>query len=150
MMGLIGRTHEEGEAPAMLRRDEDFWDEPEVPGPEAELELLQGPWVTVAGRRQAELLVAGGHYTIRFDDGSIYMGPIVLDPDARPKTMNLHVEEGPAVHKGKTTLCIYELAGDTLRWCVTVPGQKHRLTAFPPEDDVHSLALVFRRAKGVG
>jgi uncharacterized protein (TIGR03067 family) len=150
MLALIGRTREVNGSPEVVRRDEDFWDEPELSGPEEELELLQGLWITVAGRRQAELLVAGGHYSIRFDDDSIYMGRFDCDPDAQPKAMDIHVGEGPPAHKGKTALAIYELAGDTLRWCVTAPGRKDRLTAFPAEDDVHSLALVFRRAKALG
>lgn len=128
-------------------RVEDYWDEPEPPEGEAgaDLEELQGAWVSVSGRRPAEFLIAGHHFTIRFQDGAIYMGAFDLGQAARPKTMDMRIDEGPARHQGKTALCIYELAGGALRWCAVEPGKGERPSAFPPEDDPHYLALWFRR-----
>jgi uncharacterized protein (TIGR03067 family) len=128
-------------------RVEDYWDEPEAPEGEAgaDLEELQGAWVSVSGRRPGEFLIAGSHFTIRFQDGTIYMGAFELGPGAWLKTMDMRIDEGPARHQGKTALCIYELAGGALCWCAAEPGKGERPGAFPPEDDPHYLVLRFRR-----
>jgi len=132
----------------LLSREEECWDEPELPEQRArtELELLQGPWLSGPGRHQAELLIAGGRFSVHFKDGVIYMGAFELDVDARPKTMDMRIDEGPAPHKGKTTWCIYELAGDTLHWCAARPGNKERLGQFPSEYDPNYVCLTFRRS----
>ncbi len=147
MNGLAKRHRARPDAEAILRHEEDNWDEPELPerGAAADLEALQGPWGTAAGPRRADLLVAGGHYTIRFEDGLIYMGVLELDPAARPKRMEMRIDEGPAAHKDKTAVCHYDLEGDRLFWCAAVPGREERLEAFPAEEDPNHLCLVFRR-----
>jgi uncharacterized protein (TIGR03067 family) len=129
-------------------RIEDHWDEV-VPSPDdcpTDLEALQGVWFSVAGRREAEMLVSGTHFAVRFADGDIYIGEFELDLLSTPRTMAMRVREGPARHKGKTALCIYELADDGLRWCAGSPGRTERLTAFPAADAAEHLFLVFRRA----
>jgi uncharacterized protein (TIGR03067 family) len=128
-------------------RLEDCWDEPNPPEHAArnDLEALQGVWVFVSGRRPAELLVSGSHFTVRFRDGELYMGTFELDATATPRAMDMRIDDGPVRHRGLTTLCIYELAGDTLRWCAGGPGRAERAMAFPAEDDPHYLGLVFRR-----
>ncbi len=110
-----------------------------------DLERLQGAWTSVEGRRDAELLIAGSLYAIKFVDGKIYMGTFDLDADERPPCMLMRVDEGPIKHKGKFAPCIYELDGDTLRWCPVEPGSDERLGGFPPVDDDRYLCLVFRR-----
>ena len=112
-----------------------------------DLEHLQGAWVSVAGRREAELLIAGNLFAFKFLDGKIYMGTLDIDAGEQPKEMVLRIDEGPVKHKGKFALCIYELDGDTLRWCPTEPGSDERLTAFPGLDDGRYLCLVFQRQR---
>ena len=128
---------------------EDHWDEeaPFEADGRADLEALQGAWHTVSGRRQAELLVSGTRFAVRFADGDIYMGVFDLDTAAAPKTMDMRIEAGPALHKGKTALCIYALENVTLRWCATSPGRSARLSAFPAETHAESLCLIFGRAQ---
>lgn len=113
----------------------------------ADLQRLQGTWVTVAGRREAELLVAGKLFTFRFKDGEVYMGAFWLDPRGRPRSMDMRIDEGPAKHRAKVALCVYELDGAYLRWCPTEPGTIQRLTDFPAEDDPTHLSLVFHRGR---
>jgi uncharacterized protein (TIGR03067 family) len=113
----------------------------------ADLQRLQGTWVVVAGRREAELIVAGRLFTFRFKDGDVYMGAFWLDPCHNPRAMDMRIDEGPAQHRGKVALCVYELDGPHLRWCPTEPGTTQRLTEFPSEHDPKYLALVFRRAR---
>jgi len=127
---------------------EDCWDEPDqAVRPAAELDALQGRWVFVSGRRETELLVSGAHFTLRFADGDIYMGAFELDERARPRGMVMRIDEGPPRHRGLSALCIYEVAGDTLRWCTPGPGLKEWPTAFAAAEDPHYLSLVLRRER---
>jgi len=126
-------------------RFEEFWDEP-MPTPRTPcgVEALQGGWLALGGRRQAEMLISGSRLTVHFDDGDIYMGSFTLGRSGRLETMDISIEEGPARHKGMSALAIYELDGHTLRWCTASPGQADRPAAFA-EPDPLSLFLVFRR-----
>ena len=108
-------------------------------------ETLQGTWMTISGRRQAELLFAGHHFTMRFLDGDLYMGRFTLSPDGTPKVMEMHIDEGPDNHRGKVARCLYDLATDALRWCAPEPGSAERLGCFPAVHDRHYLTLLFRR-----
>lgn len=110
-----------------------------------ELAHLQGVWNSIAGQRQAELLVAGKMFTIRFFDGALYMGSFDLSLDENPRAMDMRVDEGPVKHKGLIARCIYELSGDMLRWCPGAPGSEDRPAGFPADEDGQSLCLVFRR-----
>jgi uncharacterized protein (TIGR03067 family) len=128
---------------------EDCWEEPAVADPEApsELEAFQGTWLSVAGRREAELLISGNHFAVRFADGDIYIGVFELNSIDIPRAMAMHIHEGPTRHKDKTALCIYEFDGHHLHWCAAMPGQSERLAAFPEEDAGQHLYLVFRRQR---
>jgi uncharacterized protein (TIGR03067 family) len=108
-------------------------------------EALQGTWNFVSGIREAQLLIAGDHFTARFKTGEIYVGTFHLDPSRKPKAMDLFISEGPERHRGKTSLAIYDLDGDHLIWCPAEPGVGDRLRGFPPEADTRHLCLVFRR-----
>jgi uncharacterized protein (TIGR03067 family) len=123
-------------APASVLAESEVW---------IDLEQLQGTWTSVAGRRGAEFLVAGMLFTVRFTDGEVYMGAFNLNPRARPKTMDMRIDEGPGKHRGKIAHCIFELVGDTLHWCPAEPGTEERLASFPSVLDPHYLSMVFRR-----
>ena len=105
------------------------------------LEAIQGVWVSVAGPREARLLIAGRRFAFEFVGGELYMGTI----DLAPGQMDLHIEEGPE-HTGCCTKCIYQLDGGVLRWCPGRPGSDKRPSTFPDVDDPKYLSLVFRRA----
>jgi uncharacterized protein (TIGR03067 family) len=112
-------------------------------GPQTDREMLQGVWVSVAGPKEARLLIAGRRFTFEFVDGDIYMGTF----DLSPGHMDMHIEEGPPEHMGRFSLCIYQLDGGVLRWCPGRPGSHKRPAAFPDVDDPRYLSLVFRRAR---
>jgi uncharacterized protein (TIGR03067 family) len=111
-------------------------------------ERLQGTWTFVSGKREAQLLISGNHFTMRFRNGDIYVGTYTLNPTNRPRAMDLVIHEGPEQHRGKTALAIYEMDGEHLIWCPASPGSEERLRSFPPEDDLSHLCIIFRRAKG--
>jgi uncharacterized protein (TIGR03067 family) len=117
-----------------------------APHVQSDLEQLQGSWTSVAGPREARLLIAGHRFTIEFVSGDIYMGTF----DLTPGQIDMHIEEGPADHIGYTSLCIYQLEGGILRWCPGRPGSDRRPTAFPDVDDPRYLSLVFRRSRHAG
>jgi uncharacterized protein (TIGR03067 family) len=114
---------------------------------QSDFDLLQGAWVSVDGRRRAELLFAGRHYTLRFLDGDIYMGTFDLYPGRSPKVIDMHIAEGPARHQGKLAFCIYEVHGDELRWCPAEPGSDERLSDFPAVDHPRYVCTLFRRER---
>lgn len=106
------------------------------------LEQLQGVWVSVAGPKEARLLIAGRRFTVEFAGGAVYMGTF----DLAAGQMDMHIEEGPPEHAGRLSKCIYQLDGGVLRWCPGRPGSDRRPSAFPDVDDQRYLSLVFRRA----
>jgi hypothetical protein len=112
------------------------------PSTRTDLELIQGAWVSVAGPREARLLIAGRRFTFEFVGGDIYMGTF----DLAPGQMDMHIEEGPVEHAGRFSMCIFQLAGGVLRWCPGRPGSDKRPSTFPDVDDPRYLSLVFRRA----
>ena len=107
-----------------------------------DLELLQGVWTSVAGPREARLLIAGHRFTFEFADGELYMGTIAVTPGR----MDMHIEEGPRKHVGLVTRCLFHVEGGVLRWCPGKPGSDRRPTEFPGVDDPRFLSLVFRKA----
>jgi len=112
-----------------------------------DLDQLQGAWTTVAGNREARLLVTGRRFAFEFVGGDIYMGTFVLDPGADPRQMDMLIEAGPLEHKDLIALCIYHVEDGTLRWCPTRPGSVRRLAAFPALDDTRYFSLVFRQER---
>jgi len=63
----------------------------------------------------------------------------VLRPNARPKSIDLHREDGDK----ETLLGIYELKGDTLTLCATKGAKRPRAFASPKGSDFS--LLVFKR-----
>jgi uncharacterized protein (TIGR03067 family) len=119
--------------------------------PRTDVEQLQGAWKAIAGRREARLLIAGLRFAFEFGDGDgeIYLGTFVLDSEAAPRRIDMQIEEGPDMHQGQPTYCIYHLESDILRWCATKPGSGVRLRNFPRVDDDKYLSLVFRHVRAL-
>ena len=113
------------------------------PATRPDLDQLQGVWTSVAGPREARLLVAGSRFAFEFVGGDVYIGTFTLAPGQ----MDMHVEEGPAEVRGQTTACLYHVEGGVLRWCPGRPGSGRRPGAFPSVDDPRYLSIVFRHAR---
>jgi uncharacterized protein (TIGR03067 family) len=122
---------------------------PATTGPKvrSDLDQLQGSWISVAGPREARLLIAGTRYAFEFLGGDIYMGTFDLFPKADPPQMDMRIEEGPDEHKGLLALCIYHVEGDVLRWCPGRPGSTRRPAGVPSVDDDRYNSLVFRHVR---
>src|SRR5262249_6335271 len=106
-----------------------------------------GAWESIAGPREAHLLIAGNRFAFEFRDGAIYMGEFTLGPDAVPAEMDMRIDEGPVRHRGQVAECIYLLDGNLLRWCAAEPGDGRRLAYFPSTDDDRFLSLVLKRTR---
>jgi uncharacterized protein (TIGR03067 family) len=108
----------------------------------SDLEVLQGVWHSIAGRRQARMFVAGSRYTFVLD-GVVYMGTFVLDADAEPRRIDMYVEEGPPEVRHQIVHCIYHHEDGVLSWCPGRPGSPERLDAFPSVQDREHLSMKF-------
>lgn len=99
----------------------------------ADLERLEGDWAAVSieidGRKVPDEEVAersadirmtfkGNAFTAHEKGKLVAEGDMVIDPTKVPKTLDLRVTSGE--YKGKRSLAIYELEGDTLRACWTL------------------------------
>ncbi|HEX6774404.1 MAG TPA: TIGR03067 domain-containing protein [Methylomirabilota bacterium] len=65
--------------------------------------------------RGHQLTFAGHRFTIRSKGKVIYQGTYIIDPCAKPATIDFRNTAGEM--KGKTWLGIYEMEGDVLRIC---------------------------------
>lgn len=113
----------------------------------SDLEMLQGVWTSIAGRREVRLEISGDQFVFTFRDGDVYSGNLLLDERATPPHMDMRIEAGPAKYHGQLALCIYRIESDVLRWCPTRPGSGYRLASFPSLDDERYLSLVFKHER---
>ncbi len=116
---------------------------------------LQGTWVAVAGENSKEkfdkelkgirLVFQGDKLTLRLGDDVLHAA-YKLDPDRKPKAIDLTLTEGRA--KGETILGIFALEGGKLKLCLPESGQE-RPTEFAAEGKpgLRTL-LVFRHEAG--
>jgi len=92
---------------------------------------LQGEWTMVSGtadgnampdamRETAKRVCKGDETTVTVGAQLIMKAKFTLDPSRKPKTIDYQMIDGPT--KGKKQLGIYELAGDTAKFCFGSPG----------------------------
>ncbi len=102
-----------------------------------DLDRLQGTWKRASGEmngkkvsaeelQKTTLTIKGDQYVLKMGDQT-RKGHIKLDPTKKPKQIDIISGAGP--NRGKTLQGIYELEGDTFRYCVAQPG-KSRPTEF--------------------
>jgi len=115
-------------------------------------EKLQGRWVADKSDKDitAEFKFDKNTFTITLEakgNKDSYKGTFKIDPSKKPSEMDLTVTEGDK-YKGETSLAIYRIDGDTLKWCAAEPGKKDRPKDFPEKaGDGKYLYLVLKRAK---
>ena len=120
-----------------------------------DLKKLEGTWtylsVDLAGKKLPDDIISTGSLTIK---GNTYKtelfgqvtdeGTFTIDPSKKPKTMDYMVTDGP--NKGKTQLGIYELDGDTAKFCFAVPGAE-RPTDFTSKEGSGRTLSVWKKEK---
>jgi uncharacterized protein (TIGR03067 family) len=119
-----------------------------------DLDKLQGTWNRESGEvdgkpapaeeiRNGKLTISGDKYTLTIGEQK-RSGTLKLDEKKTPKTIDIISAEGP--NKGKALLGIYELKGDTFRYCLARPG-KDRPTEFSAEAGSGHMLYVNKRSK---
>jgi uncharacterized protein (TIGR03067 family) len=118
-------------------------------------DALQGRWVAESAERNAQtaedlrghqLTFAGDRFTIRSKGKVIYQGTYVIDPSAKPATIDFRNTAGEM--KGMTWLGIYEMEEDVLRICDNADDvAKGRPGAFMAGAGSGHVLISFRRMK---
>jgi uncharacterized protein (TIGR03067 family) len=115
---------------------------------DADQEKLQGKWTVesfeyngnpVERMKDATREIKDGKYTLTPKVGDVIEGTIKLDPDKKPKTIDLDVN-------GNILKGIYELDGDALKLCYNL-SDGERPTEFASKPDTGVILILHKRAK---
>ena len=120
-----------------------------------EMAQLDGQWSMVSGEANGmsmpkEIVDTGkrvakdGETTITIGGQVYFKARFGIDPTKKPKAIDYAMTEGPT--KGKTHLGIYELDGDTVKFCFAAPG-KDRPTEFTAKEGSQWTLSVWKRDK---
>jgi uncharacterized protein (TIGR03067 family) len=119
-------------------------------------DALQGKWGVksqeVGGRlspdeaEEVRLEFDGAKLKLMRGDQAIAAGTFTIDASQQPKRLDLSVTlaDEPGV-EGKTVHGIYELKGDTLKWCTTQPGSDDRPSNFETKETQHMMVTCERQ-----
>jgi uncharacterized protein (TIGR03067 family) len=117
-----------------------------------DLDKLQGTWRLKSSlwngvpepeaARSVTYLFQGDRFIVVDKDGNRMEERIRLMPDHTPKAIDCLSKDGGPASPG-----IYELEGDTLRWCSPLGSPKVRPTAFSSQPGSRKYLLVLRREK---
>jgi uncharacterized protein (TIGR03067 family) len=120
-----------------------------------EMSKLEGEWSMVSGEANGQSMprdsVKSGKRVAKDGETTVTIGGQVylkakfsIDPTKKPKAIDYTMTEGPT--KGKTHLGIYELDGDTVKFCFAAPG-KDRPTDFTAKEGSERTLSVWKRDK---
>ncbi|MCI0380362.1 MAG: TIGR03067 domain-containing protein [Gemmataceae bacterium] len=106
-----------------------------------ELKALQGAWKADKNGKTLVLTFKGKDFTVEMEgDGkqATVKGTVKIDASKDPKHIDMIVKEGTGEGEkfaGKTSLGIFELKGDELKWCANEPGKEGRPPEFTEKGD---------------
>jgi uncharacterized protein (TIGR03067 family) len=89
---------------------------------------LQGTWKASFEDKKLVLTIKGDQFTFTMGDEK-YQGTFKLDPSKKPKHIDMTVKKGDKF-VNKTSVGIYELKGNTLKWAANEPGKDQRPDEF--------------------
>jgi uncharacterized protein (TIGR03067 family) len=129
--------------------------EPAADAVKKEMASLEGEWSMVSGERDGQAIpeellknakrsTKDGETTIAFGDTVYMKAKFTIDPSKKPKEIDYTVTEGD--NKDKKQLGIYELDGDTAKFCFSAPDEK-RPTDFTAKDGSTRTLSVWKRNK---
>jgi uncharacterized protein (TIGR03067 family) len=120
-----------------------------------EMAQLEGKWSMVSGEANGmampkamastgKRVAKDGETTISMGGRLYFKAKFSIDSTKKPKSIDYVMIEGPT--KGKTQLGIYELDGDTLKFCFAAPGSD-RPTEFSSKEGSQQTLSVWKRDK---
>jgi uncharacterized protein (TIGR03067 family) len=121
-----------------------------------EMAQLEGEWTMVSGeidgqplpeqmRKGAKRVAKDGETTVTINDQLFMKAKYTIDPTKKPKTIDYTFTGGPTA--GKTQLGIYELDGDTVKFCFSSPGKDRPDDFTTKEGSGRTLSVWKRSAK---
>ena len=125
------------------------------PASKTDTTRLQGDWSMVSGsadgyampdamRATAKRVCAGNETTVTVGGQILLKAKFTLDASRKPKTIDYEMTGGTT--KGKTQLGIYELDGDTVKFCFAAPGSARPIEFTSKPGDQRTLS-VWKREK---
>lgn len=100
--------------------------------PRADRDAIQGTWQPVKAEmrggpapgdvREQRMVFSGDRFKLVEGDKVLIRGTFTLDAGKHPKVMEMKVSEGAGGDAEAPVHGIYELDGDTLKWCAAEPG----------------------------
>jgi uncharacterized protein (TIGR03067 family) len=127
---------------------------PKVSKAEEAKNELEGTWVMVSVERDGrairpqtnlKMIYTADKFVLKSGDDVVVAGTIKLDPTKKPKTIDTTYTEGP--NKGQTLKGIYEVDGDTAKFCRAGEPDQDRPTEFKTKAGSGGLFSVYKRAK---
>lgn len=125
-----------------------------------DLARLQGTWLTVSlvsnGKTLMDeksppkpgpvtkLVYEGDHWRVKVGDETVASGILKIDATRTPKEID--ILDGSGMNNDKTKLAIYELKGDTYKYCIA-PSGKPRPTEFSSQEGSGNSLIVSKREK---
>ncbi len=115
---------------------------------------LDGTWELVSAERDgAELkpqkavtmVSAGGTFVVKSGDTVVAAGTTKLDAGKKPKAVDVTYTDGP--DKGRTFKGIYEVVGDTAKYCRAGTPEQERPTEFKTTAGDGGFFAVYKRVK---
>jgi uncharacterized protein (TIGR03067 family) len=119
-------------------------------------EKMKGTWTVVrlvmSGEKVPEgeltklkiLIASDGAMTVQRNGKTIIKNTNKIDPTKKPKTIDVSYTMGDL--KAQSALGIYEIDGDTIKYCRAAPG-KDRPSEFAAKEGSESIFAIYRREK---
>jgi uncharacterized protein (TIGR03067 family) len=115
---------------------------------------LEGTWELVAieadgkelkAPKDAQMVTTGNKFVLKTGDKVVIVGTFKVDASTKPKTIDVTYTEGP--DKGKSFKGIYEVDGDTSRFCRPLNPEDARPTEFKTKAGGGVFLATYKRAK---
>ncbi len=119
-----------------------------------DLKAIQGTWDLVYFERDGkevklqpgtQAINSGDKFVVKRGDQVIAAGTFKFDPSKKPKASETTYTEGP--DKGTTFKGIYQIDGDTMKFCRSGSPDDERPTEFKTKSGTGQFAATYKRAK---